>query len=45
MDVFEFGNATAYWIENVIARFGTPTTPIMVRRSRTYKEEAPAQKN
>jgi hypothetical protein len=34
-------NATACWIESVIARFGAPTTPIMVRRS----PEAPTQKN
>ena len=36
-------NATAYWIESVIARFGVPTTPIMVRKSHTYQEEAPIQ--
>jgi hypothetical protein len=24
------------------ARFGAPTTPIIVRRSHTYEEEAPA---
>jgi hypothetical protein len=26
-------NATAYWIERVIARFGAPTSPIVVRKS------------
>jgi hypothetical protein len=35
-------NTTAYWIENVISRFGAPTTPIVVRRSHIYKEEVPA---
>ena len=34
-------NATANWIKNVIARFGAPITPIMVRRS----PEAPTPKN
>ena len=38
-------NDTAYWIESVIARFGTPTTPITVRKSHTNEEEVPAQKN
>ena len=38
-------NDTAYWIESVIARFGTPTTPITVRKSHAYEEEVPAQKN
>ena len=34
-------NATAHWIESVIVRFGVPTTPIMVRKSQSYQEEAP----
>lgn len=38
-------NATAYWIESVVARFGTPATPISVRKSHTHEEEVPAQKN
>jgi hypothetical protein len=29
--------STAHWIETVVARFGAPTTPIVVRKS----EEAP----
>jgi hypothetical protein len=33
--------STARWIESVIARFGAPTTPIVVRKSYTYEEEAP----
>jgi hypothetical protein len=33
--------ATAQWIEHVVTRFGAPTTPIVVRRSHTYEEEAP----
>jgi hypothetical protein len=37
-------NETVYWIESVIARFGAPTTPIMVRSFHTCEEEAPAQK-
>jgi len=32
---------TAAWIENVITRFGAPTTPIVVRKAHTYEEEAP----
>jgi hypothetical protein len=32
---------TAQWIEHVVARFGAPTTPIVVRKSHTYEEEAP----
>jgi hypothetical protein len=32
---------TAQWIESVIARFGAPTTPIIVRRSHAYEEEVP----
>jgi hypothetical protein len=32
---------TAHWIESVIARFGAPTTPIVVR-AHTYEEEVPA---
>jgi hypothetical protein len=34
-------NPTAQWIESVIVRFGAPTTPIVVRKSHTYEEEAP----
>jgi hypothetical protein len=34
---------TADWIENVAARFGAPTTPIIVRKAYTYQEEAPTQ--
>ena len=30
---------TAAWIENVIARFGAPTTPIVVRPSSLTEEE------
>ena len=32
---------TAQWIEGVITRFGAPATPIIVRKSHTYEEEAP----
>jgi hypothetical protein len=35
---------TAQWIETVIARFGAPTTPIVVRKSHTYEEEVPPAK-
>jgi hypothetical protein len=28
---------TAHWIENVVSRFGAPTTPIVIRKA----EEAP----
>jgi hypothetical protein len=28
-------------IEHVVTRFGAPTTPIVVRKSHTYEEEAP----
>jgi hypothetical protein len=34
--------STAHWIEQVISRFGAPTTPIVVRQFHTYKEETPA---
>jgi hypothetical protein len=33
--------STAQWIEHVVTRFGAPTTPIVVRKSHTYDEEAP----
>jgi hypothetical protein len=33
--------STAQWIGSVITRFGAPTTPIVVRRTHTYEEEAP----
>ena len=33
--------STAQWIETVVTRFGAPTTPIVVRKSHTYEEEAP----
>jgi hypothetical protein len=36
-------NATARWIESVIAHFGRPTTPIVVRSSYIRKEKVPAQ--
>jgi hypothetical protein len=32
---------TAQWIESVMSRFGAPATPIIVRKSHTYQEEAP----
>jgi hypothetical protein len=32
--------STAQWIEHVVTRFGAPTTPIVVRKSHTYEEEA-----
>jgi hypothetical protein len=32
---------TAQWIEHVATRFGAPITPIIVRKSRLYQEEAP----
>jgi hypothetical protein len=31
--------STAQWIEHVATRFGAPTTPILVRKSHTYREE------
>jgi hypothetical protein len=34
-------NATAHWIESLIVRFGRPTSPIIVRKSHSYQEEAP----
>jgi hypothetical protein len=33
---------TTDWIKDVVARFGAPTTPIVVRRFHTYEEEVPA---
>jgi hypothetical protein len=33
--------STAQWIASVATRFGAPTTPIVVRKSHTYKEGAP----
>jgi hypothetical protein len=33
--------STALWIESVVSRFGAPPTPIVVRESHTYEEEAP----
>jgi hypothetical protein len=33
--------STAAWIESVVTRFGAPPTPIVVRKSHTYEEEAP----
>jgi hypothetical protein len=30
--------STAHWIEAVVSKFGAPTTPIIVRKSHTYKE-------
>ena len=35
-----FTSTTASWIETVVARFGAPTTPIVVRKSYTFQEEA-----
>ena len=32
---------TAQWIEHVATFFGAPTTPIVVRKARTFEEEAP----
>jgi hypothetical protein len=29
--------STAQWIEHVVTRFGAPTTPIVVRKTRTYQ--------
>ena len=37
--------STLHWIETVITRFGAPTTPIVVRHSHTYEEEAPIHRN
>jgi hypothetical protein len=37
--------STARWIQSVITRFGAPTTPIVVRKSHTYEEEAPPTEN
>ena len=34
--------STAQWIEHVVTRFGAPTTPIIVRKSHTYEQEAPS---
>jgi hypothetical protein len=34
---------TAQWIQSVASRFGAPTTPIIVRKPRTYEEEAAAR--
>ena len=36
---------TAAWIENVITRFGAPTTPIVVRKAHTFEEEAPPEES
>jgi hypothetical protein len=33
--------STVQWIEHVVTRFGAPSTPIVVRKSHTYEEEAP----
>ena len=30
---------TGQWIESVIDRFGTPTAPIIIRKSHSYQEE------
>jgi hypothetical protein len=32
--------STARWIKHVATRFGAPATPILVRKSHTYQEEA-----
>jgi hypothetical protein len=32
---------TAQWIAAVVAKFGAPTTPIVMRKAHTYQEEAP----
>jgi len=34
-------NSTAQWINSVVTRFGAPSTPIIVRKTHTYEEEAP----
>jgi hypothetical protein len=34
---------TAQWIEQVVTRFGAPTTPIVVRKAHTFEEEAPTE--
>jgi hypothetical protein len=34
---------TAQWIETVIARFGAPTSPIIIARAHTFEEEVPTQ--
>jgi hypothetical protein len=36
---------TARWIERVATRFGAPATPVVVRKSHTYQEEAPGTEN
>src|SRR5262245_56304377 len=33
--------STAQWIGEVVARFGAPATPIVVRKAHTFEEEAP----
>jgi hypothetical protein len=33
--------STAQWIGRVAARFGTPTAPVVVRKSHTHQEGAP----
>ena len=38
-------NTTAHWLENVIEPFGAPTTPVIVRKSTNYEEEALTVKN
>jgi hypothetical protein len=32
---------TAQWIEQVVTRFGAPSTPIVVRKAHTFQEETP----
>jgi hypothetical protein len=36
----QLSKSTAQWIEHVATRFGAPLTPIVVRKSHTYEEEA-----
>jgi hypothetical protein len=33
--------STAQWVTAVIAKFGAPTGPVLVRKTDTYEEEAP----
>jgi hypothetical protein len=34
---------TAQWIEDVVARFGAPTTPIVMRKAHTYEAAPPEE--
>jgi hypothetical protein len=37
--------STAHWLEEVVTRFGAPTTPIVVRKSHTSDEEEAPDKD